>query len=142
MLQFWAKLLEFLCLLHTHLHQLKPAFQPEKDVPETMMFHRMLEGGSRCIIISLPILKKKKILTIKMIMTLKLERIKYIFSFVFLFLPKRICNIRSLNRRTPYDFGNHREPLQPPPPPQVMGPLKFLTYIKVKSTYSTCTFPG
>ena len=31
----------------------------------------------------------------------------------------------------------------PAPPPQVMGPLKFLTtntYINVKSTYSTCTF--
>ena len=40
-------------------HQLKPAFQPEKDVLETVMFHRMLEGGSRCIIIILPILKKE-----------------------------------------------------------------------------------
>ena len=46
MLQFWAKLLDFLCLLHTHLHQLKPAFQPEKGELETMMFHRTLEGGS------------------------------------------------------------------------------------------------
>ena len=45
MLQFWAKLLDFLCLLHTHLHQLKPAFQPEKGELETMMFHRTLEGG-------------------------------------------------------------------------------------------------
>ena len=43
-----------------YTHQLKPAFQPEKDVLETMMFHRILEGGSRCIIISLPILKRRK----------------------------------------------------------------------------------
>ena len=52
MLQFWAKLLDFLCLLHTHLHQLKPAFQPEKGELETMMFHRTLEGGVGFIIIS------------------------------------------------------------------------------------------
>ena len=46
MLQVSVNLLVLLYLLHTHLHQSKPAFQPEKDELETMMFHRTLEGGS------------------------------------------------------------------------------------------------
>jgi hypothetical protein len=32
MLRFWVNLLDFPCLLHTHLRQLKPAFQPGKKL--------------------------------------------------------------------------------------------------------------